>query len=65
MKCLSCQKFSQKVKYFLTVHYFVVIMSTFPYCAYIYTFIYIYIYICYIFIYLILYIYIHNIYIYI
>ena len=53
MKCLSCQKFSQKVKYFLTVHYFVVIMSTFPYCAYIYTFIYIY----YIFIYFILYIY--------
>ena len=24
-----------KIKYFLTVHYFVVIISTFPYCAYI------------------------------
>ena len=23
------------IKYFLTVHYFVVIMSTFPYCAYV------------------------------
>ena len=27
-------KFSKKLKYFLTVHYFVV-MSTFPYCAYV------------------------------
>ena len=35
--CLSCRKLSVKikVKYFLTVHYFVVIMSTFPYCQYI------------------------------
>ena len=33
----ACRKFSVKikVKYFLTVHYFVVIMSTFPYCPYI------------------------------
>ena len=32
-----CQKFSVKlkVKYFLTVHYFVFVMSTFPYCQYI------------------------------
>ena len=37
--CLSCQKFSEKIKYFLTVHYFVVIMSTLAYCAYINVFI--------------------------
>ena len=33
--CLSCRKFSEKIKYFLTVHYFVVIMPTVLYCAYI------------------------------
>ena len=33
--CLSCQKFTEQIKYFLTVHYFVVIMSILPHCAYI------------------------------
>ena len=26
-------KFNVKMKYFLTLHYFVLVMSTFPYCA--------------------------------
>ena len=30
-------KFSEKIKYFLIVHYFVVIMSTFPYCPYMFS----------------------------
>ena len=35
LSCLSCRKFSVKIKmkYFLFVHYFVVIMSTFSYRA--------------------------------
>ena len=33
--CLSCEKFTEQIKHFLTVHYFVVIMSILPYCAYI------------------------------
>ena len=33
--CLSCQKFTEQIKYFLTVHYLVVIMSILPHCAYI------------------------------
>ena len=33
--CLSCQKFTEQIKYFLTVHYFVVIMSILSHCAYI------------------------------
>ena len=41
--CLSCLKFAVKIKYFLTVHYFVVIMSTCPYCAYTYATVHIYV----------------------
>ena len=35
LSCLANQKFGEKIKYFLTVHHFVI--STFPHCAYINT----------------------------